>query len=377
MNVNRRKLHKFVLATFFVNLSCAQNHSVMKNTNSNPNMDKKMQKPIIIAHRGASGYRPEHTIEAYELAIEQDCDFIEPDLVITKDGHLICRHENDISHTTNVAQKPEFANRKITKIIDGETHFGWFSEDFTLAEIKTLRAIERLADLRPQNVQYNGQFEIPTFQEVLELREKKSKELKREIGIYPETKHPSYFKTIGLEFDELLLSLLGQFGLNHAQAPVFIQSFETLNLIRLSKQTKIPLIQLMQEDGGPWDSQSGFVISYKDMTRLQKLNEIAKYAYGIGPQKTMILPRDAQNNSITPTQLIKNAHQCGLRLHPWTFRVENDFLPKELRGDEPTNLGQYGNLEAEIKKFLDLGVDGIFCDFPDIARKVIKNLASN
>lgn len=334
----------------------------------------KMQKPIIIAHRGASGYRPEHTLASYELAIAQNCDFIEPDLVITKDGHLICRHENNITETTNVAQFEEFAARKATKTIDGEIHNGWFCEDFTLAEIKKLRAIERLPKLRPQNTKYDGQFEIPTFEEVLELRASKSKQIGREIGIYPETKHPGYFKTQNLEFDDALLAALTKHNLNSKDAPVFIQSFETENLKNLAKKTKVKLIQLMSLHGGPWNSQNGADIDYQEMAKPQGLLEIAKYAFGIGPEKTMILARDTSNHSMpSPTQLVNDAHKFGLKLHPWTFRAENYFLPNEFHAGGGSPIA-HGNLKGEIELFVKIGIDGLFCDFPDIAYEAINSL---
>lgn len=338
-------------------------------TNNKNQRLEKMNKPIIIAHRGASGYRPEHTLASYELAIEQNCDFIEPDLVMTKDGHLICRHENDITNTTNVSQKNEFLNRKTIKIIDGEKHEGWFSEDFTLSEIKTLRAIERLPQLRPQNIKYNEQFEIPTFQEVLELRARKSKEKNRNIGVYPETKHPSYFAKNNLFFDDVLIELLSKYSMNTKESPVFIQSFETQNLISLAKKTKVKLIQLMQEEGGPWNNQNNYDKTYKQMASIAGLTEISKYAYGIGPEKTMILPRNNDGKLLAPSELINNAHNLGLKLHPWTFRVENYFLPLEFKSSkEPQN---HGNLIEEIRLFQQLGIDGFFCDFPDIAYQAI------
>jgi glycerophosphoryl diester phosphodiesterase len=334
------------------------------------------KKPIIIAHRGASGYRPEHTIASYQIAIEMGTDFIEPDLVFTKDGHLICRHENNISDTTNVADKPEFATRKTTKIIDGETINGWFSEDFTLAEIKTLRCKERLPQLRPQNTKYDGKFEIPTFEEVLELRQKASQEMGREIGVYPETKHPSYFASQNLDFDLPLLSLLSKYEMNSKEAPVFIQSFETINLKRLAQKTKVKLIQLMSVEGGPWDSQSGVTKTYQQMISSEGLKEIATYAYGIGPEKTMIIPRDKDNKSLPPTTLVSDCHNLGLKLHPWTFRAENYFLADEFRQGSslsPFYLRHHGALEQEIKQFVAAGIDGLFCDFADIAVKALKN----
>lgn len=369
MKIHRRQIMGGIAALSFS--ACAN----LPNENRKLGQGKNnMKKPIIIAHRGASGYRPEHTLASYELAIAQNCDFIEPDLVLTKDGHLICRHENNISETTNVASHPEFASRKTTKIVDGETMNGWFTEDFTLAEIKTLRAKERLPQLRQQNTNFDGQFEIPTFEEVLQLREKKSKELGRQIGVYPETKHPSYFEKNNLYYDDALLAHLDKYGLNSFEAPVFIQSFETQNLKKLSKKTKVKLIQLMQEDDGPWDNQEKWLVSYKSMASKEGLEEISKYAYGIGPQKTMILPRDANNVSILPTSLVKDAHESGLKLHPWTFRAENYFLPSEYQiGDknDAKFLALHGDLISEIKHFVELGVDGLFCDFPDIAFNAI------
>lgn len=333
-------------------------------------------KPIIIAHRGASGYRPEHTIGAYRLAIEMGADYIEPDLVLTKDNHLVCRHENEISQTTNVAQKPEFAARKVRKTIDGETLEGWFTEDFTLAELKTLRAIERLPQLRPKNRDYDGQETIPTFQEVLELRAQKSIEKGRQIGVYPETKHPSYFATLGLLFDNAFLDALEKANLNTKSSPVFIQSFETQNLKLLARKTEVNLIQLINDEGGAWNSQSAPDINYAAMTTKAGLAEIAKYAQGIGPFKGLIVPRDDLGNSIAPTSLIKDAHDVGLKVHPWTFRAENNFLPKELQiGDRasPIFRGLHGNLNAEIKMFIALGVDGFFTDFADIGFAAVNN----
>lgn len=331
---------------------------------------KEMPKPILIAHRGASGYRPEHTLESYRLAIEQGCDFIEPDLVITKDGQLICRHENNITETTNVSKIPEFAARKAVKVIDGERHDGWFTEDFTLAEIKTLRCKERLPQLRPQNTKFDEMFEIPTFEEVLKLRETASNTKGREIGIYPETKHPSYFAEASLNYDDELLRLLDKFRMNGFAKPVFIQSFETENLKRLASKTKTRLIQLMSKDDGPWDRQSGYARAYLSMASKEGLEEIAKYAFGIGPEKVMIVAPEGEG--FKPTNLVSDAHSAGLKLHPWTFRAENYFMIdtfKTQKGLE--NAAKYGNLKEEIKTFLKAGIDGLFSDNPDIARAAI------
>lgn len=328
-----------------------------------------MAQPIIIAHRGASGLRPEHTLAAYQLAIDQGADFIEPDLVLTKDGHLICRHENEISGTTDVALKPEFADRKKVHIIDGERYEGWFTEDFTLAEIKTLRCKERLPQLRPGNMAYDGQFEVPTFEEVLELAKQQSGKTGRTIGVYPETKHPTWFEGLNLSFDAPLVTLIQRYALDAADAPIFIQSFEVTNLKRLRTKTKAPLVQLMAKDGGPFDlSKAG--VTYASMATAAGLKEIATYANGVGPEKVLVLPRDAANRNLVPTSFVADAHTAGLVVHPWTFRAENYFLPEDCRkgqSSDPTYLAQHGDLIAEVQAFMAAGVDGVFSDFPDIA----------
>jgi glycerophosphoryl diester phosphodiesterase len=313
--------------------------------------------PIIIAHRGASGERPEHTLASYTLAIEQGADYIEPDLVLTKDGVLVARHENEISETTDVATKPEFATRKTTKAIDGQKFTGWFTEDFTLAELKTLRAKERLPMLRSANMAYDGQFEIPTFAEILELLQAAEKKHGRQIGVYPETKHPSYFASIGLAHEEPLLRSLAEFGLNKADSAVFIQSFEVGNLQALRPRTKVKLIQLMDEKGSPADRPD---LSYMQMASPDGLKAIAAYADGIGPNKAMVIPRNMLGNLGEPTALVMDAHRLGLAVHPWTFRRENFFLPLGQRSG--INPAGQGDLTAEIKAFVAAGVDGLFSD---------------
>jgi glycerophosphoryl diester phosphodiesterase len=318
-----------------------------------------MKRVIVIGHRGASGYRPEHTLLSYELAIEQGADYIEPDLVPTRDGVLVARHENNIAETTDVASHPEFASRKATKTIDGEKVTGWFTEDFTLAELKTLRAKERLPQLRPANAQYDGKAEIPTLAEIIALAKQRSAELKRPIGIYPETKHPSYFASIGLPLEERLVKQLRDAGWDSADAPVFIQSFEVNNLKKLLGMTRIRLIQLMDGEGGPAD---GAVASYAEMATPAGLKAVATYAYGIGPNKEMIVPGDKP-----ATTLVADAHAVGLRLHPWTFRAENYFLPPSLR--DGANPAAHGHVDQAIARALALGIDGFFTDFPDIGVK--------
>jgi glycerophosphoryl diester phosphodiesterase len=290
-------------------------------------------RPIIIAHRGASGYRPEHTLAAYELAIEQGADFIEPDLVSTKDGVLVARHENNIEQTTDIAGHQEFASRRVTKIIDGRSITGWFTEDFTLAELKTLRARERLPRLRPHNAHYDGQFEIAKFEEILDLARR------RRAGVYPETKHPSYFESLGLSLEEPLLAALRGFPF-----PVFIQSFESGNLGKLNEMTEHPLVQLL-------NPESSF-----------DLHEVALYAKAIGPHKDLVIPRDASGRLTTATSLVRDAHELGLLVHPWTFRNEDEFLPADCRG----------NPAAEYQRFLATGIDGLFTDYPDTARASLR-----
>ncbi|MBW4613411.1 MAG: glycerophosphodiester phosphodiesterase [Desmonostoc vinosum HA7617-LM4] len=314
--------------------------------------------PIVIAHRGASGYRPEHTLAAYELAIALGADYIEPDLVTTKDGILIARHENEISQTTDVASHAEFAHRQTTKIIDGEIKTGWFTEDFTLAEIKTIKAQERIPQLRPQNIIYDGLFEIPTLQEIIDLVKSKSAEIGRIIGIYPETKHQTYFQSIGLSLEAPLLATLHANGYQGTNAPVFIQSFEVSNLQALSTTTDLPLVQLLNISGKPYDfTVSGDVRTYADLVTVSELKEIARYAQAIGINKNLIVPQDNIGKLLSPTSLVTDAHAAGLLVHAWTFRNEDYFLPRDF----------LGNPQGEYELFFGLGIDGVFSDFVDIA----------
>jgi glycerophosphoryl diester phosphodiesterase len=321
--------------------------------------------PLVIGHRGASGYRPEHTLASYELAIELGADYIEPDLVSTKDHVLVARHENDISGTTDVASHPEFADRKTTKTVDGNAITGWFTEDFTLAELKTLRAKERLPDVRPANTAFDGLYQIPTFQQVIDLAKR------HHVGIYPETKHPTYFRGIGLPLEESLVATLRANGYRGPNAKVFIQSFEVGNLKRLDRMTDVPLVQLIDEVGKPYDFVvSGDPRTYADLIKPAGLAEIAGYADGIGPSKNLIVPRDAQNRLTHPTTLIRDAHKAGLVVHPWTFRRENNFLPEDFRQGNPASpvyLQATGDFPAELRLFYKLGVDGVFSDNSDVA----------
>jgi glycerophosphoryl diester phosphodiesterase len=295
---------------------------------------------VVIAHRGASGERPEHTLESYRVAIEEGADYIEPDLVMTRDGVLIARHENEISGTTDVAQHPGFASRRRTQIIDGESFTGWFTEDFTLSEMKTLRARERLAELRPQNRQFDGRFAVPTFDEIMLLVMSANRQpgRNRPVGVYPETKHPAHFAAIGLPQELALLDTLQRYQYAKAGSPVFIQSFDPRNLQQLRRMTSLPLVQLLEHEFG-------------------EPGRVAKYADAIGIAKALATP-----------EAIRAAHAANLRVHVWTFRAENEFLPQDLRiGTEPA---AHGNLETEIGRYLEAGIDGFFVDFPAVGVRV-------
>jgi glycerophosphoryl diester phosphodiesterase len=319
--------------------------------------------PIVIAHRGASGYRPEHTLAAYELGARQGADYIEPDLVSTRDGHLVVRHENEISGTTDVASRPEFADRRATKTIDGAAATGWFTEDFTLAELKTLRARERIPALRPANAEHDGRHEIPTFQEVIDLAARLSEELVRRVGLYPETKHPTYHRSIGLPLEPRLVEALRRNGLDGPGAAVFVQSFEVENLKALRRELAVPLVQLL---GAPANRPAdGSPDRYEELATPDGLRRIAAYAQAVGPSKVHIVPRDDSGASRPATRFVEDAHRAHLLVHPYTFRRENSFLPAELRsGEDPAAAG---DLAAELRRFFALGVDGVFADFPDIA----------
>ena len=277
-----------------------------------PGFARAARKPIVIAHRGASGLRPEHTQLSYDLAIDQGCDFIEPDLVPTQDGHLIARHENEIGGTTDVAGRPEFAARKATKTIDGEQITGWFVEDFTLAEIKTLRARERLPQLRPGNTRYDGQAQLLTFDEVVAIARAGSQRTGRTIGVYPEMKHPSYFASIGLPVEDRLVALLKKNDLDSATAPVFVQCFEVTPLKTIRAKTKARLVLLTAAEGGPADLPN---VTYSQLVSPSGLKDVAIYADGLGPEKTQIVPQDA-TNLLPATSLVKDAHAAGLVVHP-------------------------------------------------------------
>ena len=295
-----------------------------------------MSNVIVIAHRGASAERPEHTLDGYRLAIDQGADYIEPDLVMTRDGVLIARHENEIGGTTDVAAHPEFASRYRVQVIDGETLTGWFTEDFTLAEIKSLRARERLGELRPNNRVFDGRFAIPTFDEILELATA-ANQLRGSaprIGVYPETKHPAHFTALGLAQERCVLDALQRFDYGREGSPVFIQSFDPDNLRALRGMTHLPLVQLLDNELGD-------------------LRAVADYADAVGIAK-----------SLATVEGVAAAHAAQLAVHVWTFRAENEFLPGDLRSGGKA--ADHGNLDGEIKRYLARGIDGLFTDFPAV-----------
>lgn len=316
-----------------------------------------MRRPMIIAHRGASGERPEHTMAAYERAVALGADAIEPDLVMTRDGLLVARHENKISGTTDVAERAEYADRRTTKTIDGGPLPGWFAEDFTLAELKTLRARERLPEWRPGSAAFRDE-PILTIEEIVDFAKA------RGIGLVLEIKHSSYSASIGLPIEPALLRLLDRAGWSRRDAPVWIESFETGNLRRLRKETNVRLVQLLESHGHPADGGP----SYAEMATPAGLAEIATYADAIGPAKALIVPRDADGRSLAPTRLVADAHAAGLQVFPWTFRSENAFLPAELRIG--TDHSTHGRADEEYRQFIALGVDALFSDFPGEAVRV-------
>ena len=376
-----------ITRAFLVAAICATTFSAAAYADRNDDF----QKPLVIGHRGTHGYLPAHTLEGYALAIELGADYIEPDLVVTKDGHLIARHEPNITATTDVASRPEFASRKRNATVDGVVENGFFASDFTLAEIKTLRAVQDFPDRLQQ---FNGKFEIPTLEEVISLVKRKAKEKNRPIGIYPETKHPTYHKSIGLPLEKRLVSILAQAGWNDRDAPVFIQSFEQSNLKELRKMTKVRLVQLVDAndidaDGkityaAPFDRPYDWTVSGNPLliartfgffTTDEGLKEIKTYADGIGPWKPYIVsskaaglpgPGDASRTLLPPNDLITRAHKAGLLIHTWTFRNE----PKRLVSDYA------GNPISEYLQFYKLGIDGVFSDFADTAvvARVLFNL---
>lgn len=326
-------------------------------------------RPLLIAHRGASGERPEHTLAAYQLAIAQGADCIEPDLVMTRDGVLVARHENEIGSTTNVADHPEFAHRRRRQLVDGVAVEGWFIEDFTFDELQHLRARERLPALRPASAAHDDRYVVPAFTEILEwlaaVNRTRAASGQPPVAVYPETKHPSHFRALGLPLEDALLQAMARHG---GGTPVYVQSFETGNLRELRGRCDCRLVQLVELDGGPWDGRDSG-LTYDALCTPAGLAEVATWADVLGVHKQRVLPRNGEGRLLPPTRLVEHAHAAGLAVHAWTFRAENVFLPTELRrgGDDAA----HGDLAAEIRAHLEAGIDGLFCDHPRLARAAI------
>lgn len=317
--------------------------------------------PWVIAHRGASGYRPEHTLEAFQLAVDLGADYVEADVVSTADGVLVVRHENEISGTTDVAARAEFADRRTTKVVDGSSLTGWFTEDFTLAELERLRAVERLPAVRPANTGYDGRYRVATLDEVLDLLARNNLRRDGTVHACVEIKHSTYFASLGLPLEEGVLEALDRHGLD--TPTTLVESMETANLRALADRTAASLVQLFMADGAPYDLVTARdARSYVDLTTPAELAEIASYAHGIGVQKGLILPR-GRRRPRPATALVSDAHATGLSVLVWTLRDENRFLPPDLRvGDDPS---VRGDAIGEVVRFLDTGVDGVFTDHPD------------
>ncbi|NLU75138.1 glycerophosphodiester phosphodiesterase [Streptomyces sp. HNM0575] len=327
----------------------------------------KLPVPAVIAHRGASGYRPEHTFGSYELAFAMGADVIEQDVVPTKDGHLVCRHENDITATTNVADHPEFAGRKTTKKVDGQDLTGWFTEDFTLAELRTLRAKERIPQNRQRNTLYDGRWEIPVFEDVLKWAQEQGRRRGRPVWLHIETKHPTYFRKLGLELEPRVAKLLRKYGRHRADSPNFVQSFEPSSIEKLKKLVGCPGVCLLDApDSQPWDFvEAGDPRTVADLVKPEGLKWMARFADGIGPLVDLVIPKKADGTLGEPTTLVRDAHAQGLVLHPYTMRNENTFLPAEFRrGSDPN---AYGDAFGAFSAYFRTGIDGIFSDNADTA----------
>jgi glycerophosphoryl diester phosphodiesterase len=329
---------------------------------------RRRHRLTVIGHRGAWGYRLEHTLESYRLAISFGADYIEQDLVPTKDHVLIARNSPELSTTTDVANHPEFADRKTTKVIDGVATTGWFSHEFTLAEVKRLRARERMPDIRPGNAAFDGKLAIPTLQEVIDLARSEGRRRGRRIGIYPETKRPTYYRSIGIDFEDLLTRTLRRNGLvcAHADVPVFLQSFEPSSLRKLKRMTGLPVAQLVDAVGAPYDFvAAGDPRTFRDLVTPEGLRFVRGYADVVAVNMDLIIPRDATNHLTTPTTLVRDAHRLGAGVHAWRFANENTFLPADYqRGTDPK---AWGDFPAHYRRFLRENIDGVLSDFPDAA----------
>ncbi|ENW00466.1 glycerophosphodiester phosphodiesterase [Acinetobacter calcoaceticus] len=369
-----------ILCLSLISLVGCNDDDKTENTPTKP--EYQLPKILVVGHRGASALRPEHTLASYQKAIDDGADFIEPDLVSTKDGVLVTRHENEIGGTTNVSTLSQFADRKITKNIDGKDLTGWFTEDFTLSELQQLKARERIPEFRPANTAYNDLYPVPTLEQVIELAEANYKKTGKIIGLYIETKHPTYFKNHNLAMEDALLKTLAKYKYTRDIAPVYLQSFEVQNLKDLKRELDLhktlkhaQIIQLYDaKTSQPADFvESGETKTYADLATAQGLKDVAKYANGVGPSKGYILSFN-DNGSVQTTSFISDAHTAGLKVHPYTFRPENNYLPKPLKysQDKPAERCPSGALK-EFEAYYKAGVDGVFTDDPALGREAVNN----
>jgi len=378
--MSRIMFKKAILCLSLISLVGCNDDDKTENTPTTP--EYQLPKILVVGHRGASALRPEHTLASYQKAIDDGADFIEPDLVSTKDGVLVTRHENEIGGTTNVSTLTQFADRKITKNIDGKDLTGWFTEDFTLSELQQIKARERIPEFRPANTAYNDLYPVPTLEQVIELAEANYKKTGKIIGLYIETKHPTYFKNRNLAMEDSLLKTLAKYKYTRDIAPVYLQSFEVSNLKYLKDQLDLhktikhaQIIQLYDaKTSQPADFvESGETKTYADLATAQGLKDVAKYANGVGPSKGYILSFN-DNGSVQTTSFISDAHTAGLKVHPYTFRPENNFLPTPLKcsQNKPAERCPTGALK-EFEAYFKAGVDGVFTDDPALGREAVNN----
>jgi glycerophosphoryl diester phosphodiesterase len=330
--------------------------------------ERRSSRPLVIAHRGAWGYRPEHTLDGYRLAFGFGADVVKPDVVVTKDGVLIDRNSPELSSSTDVAKHPEFAARKTTKTLDGVPTTGWFAEDFTLAEIQRLRATERMPDIRPGNARFDGRFKVLTMQQVIDLARAEGRRRGRRLGIAPDVKRPTYYRSLGIPLEDLFVRLLRRNGLTgrHADVAVYVQSFEPGCLRRLGRRLELPMVQLLDEVGQPFDfTAAGDPRRYTDLVTPAGLRFVRGYADAVSVNKDLIVPRDTTGHLLAPTTLVRDAHRTGLTVHAWRFADENTFLPADFRrGTDPA---AHGDFLAEYRVFYRQGIDAVVSDFPDAA----------
>jgi len=322
---------------------------------------------LLIAHRGASGYAPENTLAAFQLGIDLGADCLELDVVPTRDGRLVVRHESELSLTTDVATRPEFAHRWTTKVIDGRTRCGWFTEDFDLSEVQVLRTKERMRRTRSRLRRYDGQHAVPSLEEVLQLTARSSGDHVEAVGVYVELKSSTYFGSIGLGMEGELVRVLREHGYDGPDARVWLESLETTNL-RMLRELGFNVVQLVRSAGRPYDLRAqGDGRRYADLVTRSGLRQISDYAVAVALEKDLVIPRDGRSRLGRPTPVIADADRVGLPVLAWTFRAENRFLPTELRlGTDPYAVG---DLEAEVQAFVAAGVQGVFTDHPDIGRR--------